>query len=140
MKALSISQPWAWLIAQGFKEVENRRWPTAFRGQFLIHATSKWEDEQRADVARIRAAFPGIVLPRKFLLGGIVGHARLVDCVDRCDSHWFAGPYGFVIEDAEPLPFAPCRGELGFFHVSREILEACGIVPALLGAPAPEGI
>ena len=32
MKALSIQQPWAWLIAHGKKDVENRTWATAFRG------------------------------------------------------------------------------------------------------------
>ena len=26
MKALSIRQPWAWLICRGFKDIENRNW------------------------------------------------------------------------------------------------------------------
>jgi hypothetical protein len=35
---LSIRQPWAWLVAHGWKNIENRTWPTGFRGRFLIHA------------------------------------------------------------------------------------------------------
>lgn len=36
--ALSIRQPWAWLIVNNHKPVENRSWPTSFRGRFLVHA------------------------------------------------------------------------------------------------------
>lgn len=30
MAALSIRQPWAWLVVQGYKDIENRDWPTNF--------------------------------------------------------------------------------------------------------------
>lgn len=40
MKALSIRQPWAWLILHGGKDIENRSWNTNFRGRFLIHAAA----------------------------------------------------------------------------------------------------
>lgn len=129
IKALSITQPWAWLIAQGHKDIENRRWPTAFRGHFLIHASGKWGHEQAMDLESIRAEFPRLVLPPRFDLGGIVGHAEIVDCVSECDSRWFGGPFGFVIVNASPLPFVPWRGELGFFPAGHELLEACGIIP-----------
>jgi hypothetical protein len=49
------------------------------------------------------------------LLGGIVGRAEIVDCVTEMDSRWFFGRYGFVLRNAEALPFQPCRGALGFF-------------------------
>jgi len=38
MKALTISQPYAELIASGVKWVENRTWPTNYRGPLAIHA------------------------------------------------------------------------------------------------------
>lgn len=38
MKALTISQPYASLIADGKKFVENRFWSTRYRGQLAIHA------------------------------------------------------------------------------------------------------
>jgi hypothetical protein len=38
MRTLSIRQPWAWLIVNGHKPVENRDWATSFRGPVLIHA------------------------------------------------------------------------------------------------------
>ena len=31
MKAISIRQPWAWLVVNGHKDVENRTWRTKHR-------------------------------------------------------------------------------------------------------------
>lgn len=42
MKALSIKQPWASLIAHGIKDIENRTWATKYRGKVLIHASGTW--------------------------------------------------------------------------------------------------
>ena len=39
MKALSLWQPWASLIATGAKTWETRSWPTAYRGPLLICAS-----------------------------------------------------------------------------------------------------
>ena len=38
MLALSIRQPWASLILKAGKNIENRDWPTKYRGRILIHA------------------------------------------------------------------------------------------------------
>ena len=38
VRALTIRQPWAWAVARGGKDVENRSWRTAYRGPLLIHA------------------------------------------------------------------------------------------------------
>src|SRR5216683_3431530 len=38
MKALSIQQPFAWLIVNGYKDIENRTWNTNYKGFVLIHA------------------------------------------------------------------------------------------------------
>jgi hypothetical protein len=117
MKALSIKQPWAWLIANGHKPVENRRWKTRFRGQFLVHAGKSWGAEQLQDCLWVRQNFPRIQLPERFDLGGVVGTARVIDCVRSLDSGWFHGPYGLVVCDAQTLPFTPWRGQLGWFEI-----------------------
>lgn len=120
MKALSIKQPWAWAILNG-KPVENRTWPTRFTGPFLIHASKTfdndgyyWIMENHLALFKGPITMPG---PKRFEMGGVVGKARMVDCVDSHNSPWFFGPRGFVIENAEPLPFYPCKGALGFFDI-----------------------
>jgi len=41
MKCITIKQPWASLICEGIKNVENRTWKTKVRGRVLIHASSQ---------------------------------------------------------------------------------------------------
>lgn len=123
MKALSILQPWAWLIANGHKDIENRVWSTRFRGRFLVHAGKRWGAEQDDDLAWVREQFPHIALPESFDLGGIVGVATVTDCVQDHDSPWFNGPHGFVIADARPVAFMPCLGMLNFFAPKLPVVE-----------------
>lgn len=119
MKALSIRQPWAWLIVQGYKDIENRSWPTDFRGRFLVHA-SKTIDSNGLAIVREAFEAEGIEIPESFQTGGIVGEAHVIDCVDGSHSPWFEGPFGFVLRQPRPLPFRPLRGQLGFFEVNTD--------------------
>lgn len=127
MLALSIRQPWAWLILHGGKDIENRDWPTKFRGRVLVHA-SKGMTRDEFDSAAIfafgRIGTAKLPTMDMFQRGGIVGSVEIVDCVHRSDSHWFVGRYGFVLRDPRPLPFVPYRGQLGFFDVHAEALAA----------------
>jgi hypothetical protein len=126
MKAISIRQPWAWLILNAGKDIENRDWPTRYRGVVLIHASkgmTRGEYDDAVDTARIArrviGAMPGLHMPPfdKLERGGIVGQAEIVDCVQASTSPWFFGAYGFVIKNPKLLPFRPFKGALGFFDV-----------------------
>jgi hypothetical protein len=116
----SIRQPWAFLIASGFKDIENRSWRTNFRGEFFIHAGKSFDSDGFRALEEWCEPEIRIQVPYKneFELGGIVGRARIVDCVEDSESDWFFGPYGFVIEDAQRMDFRPLRGQLGFFEAS----------------------
>lgn len=126
MKALSIRQPWAWLIVNGYKDIENRSWPTRFRGPVLIHAAKGMTSAEYND-AYFFALDQGITLPHFNNLerGGIVGQATITSCGDDYLSPWFFGKFGFELAEAKPLPFQPCKGRLGFFEV-----ELKGVVNA----------
>jgi activating signal cointegrator 1 len=45
MKALSLWQPWASLMAVGAKKIETRSWSTDYRGLIAIHAAKKWDED-----------------------------------------------------------------------------------------------
>lgn len=45
MKAITIHQPWATLIALGEKKFETRSWATHYRGPIAIHAAQKVDRE-----------------------------------------------------------------------------------------------
>jgi hypothetical protein len=44
MKALTLHQPWASLIAEGVKTIETRSWSTKYRGPLAIHAAARRPD------------------------------------------------------------------------------------------------
>lgn len=116
MKALSVQQPWAWLIVMGYKDIENRRWKTTRRGRVMIHASKKFDTD---GYWWVRSEFPEIPLPEigDYPMGGVVGEATIVDCVDRSRSEWFSGPHGFLLTEAATYsPMLPCLGKLGFFN------------------------
>lgn len=124
MKALSIRQPWAWMIMHAGKDIENRDWPTRFRGRVLIHASKGMTRDEWAEAwafasgsgATYKAVQAGLrsdTVER----GGIVGSVEIVDCVTSSLSRWFMGDYGFVLRNPILLPFMPMRGALGFFDV-----------------------
>ena len=125
-KAISVRQPWAWLIVNGWKDVENRTWRTDFRGRVLIHAakgmTQKEYDACHLFVASFAPSLAYQLLPDPddFDRGGIVGEVEIVDCMSAHTSKWFCGPYGFVLDKAKELPFRPCKGSLGFFNTPWE--------------------
>ena len=113
IRALSIKQPYPHHIFHDGKDVENRDWPTKGRGWFIAHAGVSKSELDKDDERQM-------ALPR----GGVVGMARIVDCVTQMDSNWFFGRYGFVLRDAFALPLIPCRGALGFFRLEPEICQA----------------
>jgi hypothetical protein len=120
MKAISIRQPWAWLIIAGHKDVENRSWATDYRGPLVIHAGQQMSDERAAAEQLCRTQH--IDLPDTFERGGIIGIVTLVDCVEHSRSRWFEGPYGFVLSDPRPLKFVPYSGRLGLFDIPDQVL------------------
>lgn len=120
MKALSIRQPWAWLILHGGKDIENREWRTSYRGPVLIHASKTMtRADYEACVLFISDMHTEWRLPALDVIraqcGGIVGQVEIVDCVEASQSPWFCGPFGFVLRNPQSLPFSPCCGALKLF-------------------------
>jgi hypothetical protein len=126
--ALTIRQPWAWAVVYVGKDIENRDWPTTQRGDFLVHAAKgmtiaeyiEFREFYEGTIRKAHPHLPTCPARLEFQLGGIIGQARLVDCVRQHPSPWFFGKYGFVLDKVKPLPFLPLRGQLGFFKVSPE--------------------
>ena len=72
MKALTIKQPWAQLIVEGYKKFEFRSWKTKYRGKILIHAGMSLEKDM---VSRFKD------YNLEYTMGAIVGEATLEDCI-----------------------------------------------------------
>lgn len=115
--ALSIRQPWVWAIFNAQKDIENRDWPTRFRGPICIHAAKGMTGREVAEYEGL-FGFDLAGVPADYSTlhrGGIVGTVEIVDCVRDSKSKWFFGPWGFVLRNAQPVDFIPVKGALGFF-------------------------
>lgn len=119
MRCLSVQQPWAWLLAHGHKDIENRTRQTNLRGWVLLHAGLTMQ----FDVWPVLAEqMPHIAVPPAFDMtrGAIIGAIRIDDCVTASASPWFSGPNGYVIGKAMAFEPEPRRGMLGFFQVELD--------------------
>ena len=113
MKAITICQPYAGLIAQGVKRVENRTWPTTYRGAILIHAgkSRAWlmpEDDTT-----------GMVFGAVVAVADLVGCRKLEDLPPAWRAHVHAsGPWCWMLSNVRPLEVPlPWRGAQGLFEI-----------------------
>jgi hypothetical protein len=139
--ALSIKQPWAWLICKGFKDIENRDWfigrkvasgAVNFRIQLpqiiYVHAGKKVDSESWCHIEdypenygldREEFAQSDFYQKQQNIIdgcGAIIGEVTITGCVTESKSPWFTGKYGFTLTD--PVLYSKpvlCKGQLGFF-------------------------
>lgn len=132
MKALTICQPYAHLIcATEEKLVENRTWPTRYRGPLIIHAgkSKSWLGD--GDEERYRLVY-----------GAAIGVCRLADCVSAddpicasyelqngellCDHEHTHGPWLWILRDVHMLsdPY-PCKGAQGLWDLPVRVRRVC---------------
>ena len=123
MKALVIRQPWAALIVAGYKDIENRSWPTRHRGPLLIQSSQRTPPRELEEGIEFAARQGIVVEPQTLQYGGIIGMVDVMDCVSESDSPWFFGPIGWRLKNPRPLPFLPHTGRLGLFDVSEDVLR-----------------
>ena len=129
MHVLTVQQPWAWAIALGQKDVENRSWNTHYRGPVAIHA-GKMVDAVAYEFAPMHRLLSecGIPVPRvPYTLerGAIVAVVDLVDVVPDSKSEWaMPGFHHWVLEKArrltKPIPY---RGGLGLLRLADGAVE-----------------
>ena len=103
MKAISIKQPWANLIASGQKTIETRVWATQYRGQILLVSSKA---------------------PKIEPAGCAIAVANLVDCriMTKADEvaaqcPIYANAFAWVLQDVRAIEPFPVKGQLGLYEV-----------------------
>lgn len=149
MKALSIKQPYAQLIAEGIKDIENRTFRTTFRGTIYIHASGKWHDRLKYNLLFNKWQWLDLVNKNsktKFNLyrylevnvetdrlpvSAIIGQVDIIDCVQDHKSIWAehskAGEkpiWNWVLANAilYERPILNVKGKLSFWEF-RDLIE-----------------
>jgi hypothetical protein len=120
VKAITLWQPWASLVAVGAKRIETRSWPTSYRGELAIHAAAAlpksaqelWDDCGSPFRLAALEAFECLPSLHQFPRGVIVATCRLVDCIEISDrlQFWCTGDkeltpgYATPCSDCIPIP------------------------------------
>ena len=143
MKAVSIKQPWASLIAHGIKDIENRTWRTHFRGRIYIHASAKdlgsfYEFLNKQQMEAVGNRWPSSPPVPNRHLSAIIGEVDIIDCVINHPSIW-AEKTDFSKEDPESIwnwvlanpvlydkPILNVKGKLSFWYPDTDIMECIG--------------
>ena len=139
MRALSVRQPWAHLIASGEKSIEVRSWGTAYRGPLLIVASGTVERfeatarglDPRA-LARCCAVCVVNVDTVRPLRGADWPAANLGPAEDADPD----GGFAWVLSNPRAVENVPIRGKLSLYTVPDELIRYAGPVLDLARAPA----
>lgn len=125
MKAITIKQPYASLIANGYKEYEFRTWKTKYRGEVLIHAGKSIDKKAMKKFEKLNLEYP---------IGCIIAKAKIADCIKVDDdfrkevvpknpevysglvtkTHWEG--YAFKIDSVEKIEPIETNGKLSFWE------------------------
>lgn len=99
IKAITLTQPWATLVALGYKQVETRSWRTDYRGPLVIHAAKsfpRWARDTMIEDLHFAAALQGFTandLPR----GAALCVVELLGCVPVTESPVWAEKVNFSL-------------------------------------------
>lgn len=132
MKALTLWEPWAAVVASGLKRIENRPWepPASFYGErFAIHAGKRYDKPAAkilkqltlpSDPPKPDMVSMAVLATARF--GGVVTSAEEAEEVGENQARWFFGPFGWVLYDirqlVEPIP---CRGHQKLWNLPDKI-------------------
>ncbi len=126
MKVITIKQPWATLIVEGYKQYEFRTWKTKYRGEILIHAGKGIDKKAMERFKYLNLEYP---------IGQIIAKANIDDCVKiddklreelkKKDSIVYKGVinktsndwdgYGFKLENVEKIEPIEVNGKLSLW-------------------------
>lgn len=128
MKVITIKQPWASLIVNGYKKYEFRSWKTKFRGEVLIHSSKQQDKEMMKRFEKLNLDYPA---------GVILGKVTITDCllvtpsfekdlVKQNELVYGAslnrGGYAFKIENIFKFDtYKEVKGNLGFWNYNQDI-------------------
>ena len=125
MKAITIKQPFASLIAAGLKEYEFRTWKTKYRGEILIHAGKGVDKKAMKKFEHLNLEYQS---------GCIIAKVTLADCIKVDDElrkklsernaeiyssiikHTEWEGYGFKLENIVKTEPIPAKGKLSIWE------------------------
>jgi len=145
VKALTLTQPWATLVAIGAKRIETRSWATKYRGPFAIHAAKAfprgardlvWRMPFSAVLCRVFRVGTEEEIIAKLPRGAVLATCRLLDCVptehidaktcpfrglmtaqERAFGDYYPRRFAWILDNVQQLPESiPAKGALSLWE------------------------
>lgn len=130
-RALTLSEPWAWLIEQGFKDVENRTTHFKFTGRMFVHSAKTISPKYKA-ISDMVKSHNGIEIPPVWWLernrcGRVVAVMQVAEMKAHIDSPWkMKRQWAWPIEWCHSVnPTEVIRGAQGFWRVPQNLHVCC---------------
>jgi hypothetical protein len=141
MRGITLLEPWASLMAMGYKHFETRSWSTEYRGDVVIHASAgkkacrhSYEVEKKFRDAGMEFPEGWPVKPEEYPLGRILAVGRLIDVAEMDEAmvnrqsrmelafgDWRPGRFVWVIAGLRRVEQLPWKGALGLWKVPPEL-------------------
>ena len=137
MRALTLTQPWASLIALLIKTFETRSWKTNYTGLLLIHASREVDKRFIKSRHGLHYRMPELWTPENPIpTKAIVALCELNPCVptwpvpanlgkeDLDLGDWSPGRWAWPLTNIRPLPEPiPCRGSMSVWTPDDSIVQ-----------------
>lgn len=104
MKAISLKQPWANLVASGKKTIETRKWKTSYRGDLVIYSSQK---------PKIHPAGYALCIVELYDIKPMKKEDEKKACIKV-----YKGAYSWFLRNLRPIKLpVPVKGALGIFDI-----------------------
>ncbi len=108
MKAISVRQPWATLIATGKKKIEYRTWKVNYRGDLLIVASAGRYDDDCRD---------------QHLDPADLAYGTAICVVELWKITGSEGDYRWHVRDPRGVEAVPVKGFAAIYHVEDALIR-----------------
>jgi hypothetical protein len=155
MKTLTLTQPWATLVAVGAKKIETRSWWTKYRGPLAIHAAKnypRWAQEMTMHPDFSQALADAEIYSYRLPTGSVVAICDLIGCwpilkpgyryldpdlkppvkippgsPELTFGNYTPGRSAWILENVRPLDVpVKARGSQGLWDWPYRLCEDCG--------------
>ena len=132
MKAITLTQPWATLVALGEKKIETRGWACDYRGPLAIHAAKSYRKREFADLTHREPFYSalrpsGIYSYPELDCGNVLAVTWIVDCrrtemmtaisnKERAFGDYNFGRWALILGEVARIKPISAKGSLGLWE------------------------
>jgi len=129
MKAITIKEPWATLIAEGYKEYEFRTWKTNYRGDILIHTGKSFDKNLIEKFTNRKLKYsPGYIIAKATITDCILVDETLKKRLLKKDPEVYSNLkrkrtknlYAFKLENVKRIDKIPAKGKLSLWDYKKD--------------------